>query len=91
MNRIGKERGWGKLSRVHFDDLCEPDGPLLVGAAQEIINKLVYQYKLFNNTRFLAQIIFGNMAHEKLLHSIELFGKEVVPAVKAAIQTSIVL
>ncbi len=91
MNRIGKERGWSKLSREHFDDLCEPDGPLLVGATEEIINKILYQFKLFNNTRFLSQIIFGNMAHEKLLHSIELFGKEVVPAVKAAIQTSIVL
>lgn len=91
MNRIGKERGWGKLSKAHFDDLCEPDGPLLVGSPKEIISKLVYQYKLFNNTRFLAQIIFGDMDPEKLLHSIELFGKEVVPAVKNSIQIPIAL
>ena len=83
-NKIGKERGWGRITRAHFDDLCEPDGPLLVGSAEEIIAKLKYQYKLFNNTRFLAQIIFGNIANEKILHSIELFAKEVVPAVKSA-------
>ncbi len=86
MNRIGKERGWSKMSRTHFDDLCEPDGPLLVGSVKDVAEKLIYQYKLFNNTRFLAQLIFGNISHEKLLHSIELFGKEVVPAVKSAIK-----
>ena len=85
MNKIGKERGWGKMSRDHFDDLCEPDGPLLVGDVKEVTDKLIYQYKLFNNTRFLAQIISGDIAHEKIMHSIELFGKEVVPAVKEGI------
>ena len=85
MNRIGKERGWGKLSKAHFNDLCEPDGPLMVGSPKEIIDKILYQYKLFNNTRFLAQIIFGDISHERLLHSIQLFGNEVVPAVKAAL------
>jgi len=85
MNKIGKERGWGAMHRDHFDALCEHDGPLLVGDAKHIAEKLIYQYGLFNNTRFLAQIITGAIAHEKIMHSIELFGKEVVPAVKAAI------
>lgn len=86
MNKIGKERGWGKMTRHHFDALCEPGGPLLVGNVKEVTDKLIYQYQLFNNTRFLAQIISGDIAHEKIMHSIELFGKEVVPAVKEAIK-----
>jgi probable LLM family oxidoreductase len=85
MNKIGKERGWGKMTRDHFEDLCEPDGPLLVGGVKEVTEKLIYQHKLFNNTRFLAQIISGDIAHQKIMHSIELFGKEVVPAVKASV------
>ncbi len=85
MNKIGKERGWGKMTRDHFEDLCEPDGPLLVGGVKEVTEKLIYQHKLFNNTRFLAQIISGDIAHEKIMHSIELFGKEVMPAVKASV------
>lgn len=86
MNKIGKERGWSPMTRSHFDALCEPGGPLLVGDVESIVAKLVYQHGLFSNTRFLAQIISGDIAHEKILHSIELFGKAVVPAVKAALQ-----
>lgn len=89
MNRIGKERGWSEMTREHFDALCEPDGPLVVGNVKEVTEKLIYQHKLFNNTRFLAQIISGDIPHEKMMHSIELFGKEVVPAVKEGVQSAI--
>jgi probable LLM family oxidoreductase len=91
MNRIGKERGWSEMTREHFDALCEPDGPLVVGNVKEVKEKLIYQHKLFNNTRFLAQIISGDIPHEKMMHSIELFGKEVVPAVREGIQSAIQL
>ncbi len=91
MNRIGKERGWSEMTRDHFDALCEPDGPLVVGSVKETTEKLIYQHKLFNNTRFLAQIISGDIPHEKMMHSIELFGKEVVPVVKEGIQSAIML
>jgi|SRR5205809_1322169 len=89
MNRIGKERGWNPMTKKHFEHLCEPNGPLLVGDIKEVTEKLIYQHKLFNNTRFLAQIISGDIPHEKIMHSIELFGKEVVPAVNAGIKTAI--
>jgi probable LLM family oxidoreductase len=91
MNKIGRERGWSKMTRDHFDALCEPDGPLLVGDVKEVTEKLIYQHKLFDNTRFLAQIISGDIAHERIMHSIELFGREVVPAVKAGIKSAISL
>lgn len=91
MNKIGRERGWSKMTRDHFDALCEPDGPLVVGSINDITEKLIYQHKLFDNTRFLAQIISGDIPHEKMLHSIELFGKEVVPVVKKAIQSPVIL
>jgi probable LLM family oxidoreductase len=85
MNRIGRERGWSPISRAYFEQLRGPHGPLLVGSAQEIIDKLVYQYSIFKNTRFLAQTIMGDIPHAKQLHSIELFGIQVAPAVKQAI------
>jgi probable LLM family oxidoreductase len=86
MNKIGKERGWSEMSRDHFDALCEPDGPLVVGSVKDAAEKLIYQHKLFNNTRFLAQIISGEIPHQRMMRSIELFGKEVMPAVKEAIK-----
>ena len=85
MNRIGRERGWSPMDRRHFDYLCGPQGPLLVGAPQDIIAKLLYQHKLFDNTRFLAQLVIEGISHESVLRSIELLGTQVSPAVQAAL------
>lgn len=85
MNKIGKERGWSPINRDYFELLRGSRGPLLVGSAEEVAEKLVYQYGIFKNTRFLAQTIAGDIAHEKLLHSIELFATKVAPAVRKKI------
>jgi len=83
MNKIGKERGWGNITRNQFDYLCAPNGPLFVGDTKEVVEKIVYQHSLFGHTRFLAQTISGaDLPHEKLLHSIALFGKQVAPEVR---------
>ncbi len=86
MNRIGRERGWSPMSRQQFEYLRSPGGPLLVGNAQEVADKIIVEHKLFGNTRFLAQTISGDIPHEKLLHSIRLFGTEVAPKVREAIK-----
>lgn len=86
MNRIGRERGWSPMSRQQFDYLCKPGGPLMVGSVQEVADKIIAEHKLFGNTRFLAQTISGDIAHDKLLHSIRLFGSEVAPIVRNAIK-----
>jgi probable LLM family oxidoreductase len=82
MNRIGKERGWGKLTRAQFEYMRSPKGSLLVGDVNEVIEKILYHHKLFKHTRFLAQMIHGDIPHDKMLHSIELLGKVVAPAVR---------
>jgi len=82
MNRIGRERGWSPMSRQQFEYLRGPQGPLFVGSPQEIIDKLLYLNGLFQNTRYLAQLVLGDIAPEKVLRSIELFGKVVAPAVR---------
>ncbi|GGH70880.1 putative LLM family oxidoreductase [Filimonas zeae] len=84
MNRIGKERGWQPITREQYEYMRLPDGPLFVGSPQQIVDKILYVHGLFKNTRFLAQTIAGDIPHEKLLRSIELFGKEVAPAVRSA-------
>jgi probable LLM family oxidoreductase len=83
MNRIGRERGWQPMSRAQFDYLCGPEGPLFVGSVADIIGKLLYQKQLFNNTRFLAQLVIEGIPHQSVLRSIELFGTEIAPAVRA--------
>ena len=85
MNRVGKERGWPPLTRPQFEYLRLPTGPLLVGSPQDVTEKLIYQYGIFKNTRFLAQVISGDIDHNKLLKSIELFGTMVAPEVRKKI------
>ncbi len=85
MNRVGRERGWSPLTRPQFEQMCSPQGSLMVGAPADVANKIIAEYQLFGNTRFLAQTIAGDIAHEKLMHSIRLFGTEVAQLVRSAI------
>lgn len=86
MNRIGKERGWSPLSREQFEYSRSPKGALLVGSPQEVIDKILYERELFGNTRFLAQMSMGDMPHQKVMKSIELYGNIVAPAVRKALK-----
>jgi probable LLM family oxidoreductase len=82
MNRIGKERGWPPSGRQQFDASTEPQGALLVGSPQQVIDKIIYQHELFGHTRFLAQMSIGAMPHKNILRSIELLGTKVAPGVR---------
>ncbi|WP_035564818.1 LLM class flavin-dependent oxidoreductase [Hymenobacter sp. IS2118] len=85
MNRIGRERGWSPMDRRHFDFLRGPEGPLFVGTPAEITEKLLNLHSLFQNTRFLGQLVLEGISHQSVLQSVELFGTEVAPAVRAAL------
>ncbi|MFT3911692.1 MAG: LLM class flavin-dependent oxidoreductase [Ferruginibacter sp.] len=86
MNRIGKERGWPPLSRQQFDHARSPQAALLVGSPQQVIDKILFEHELFKNTRFLAQMSLGDMPHEKIMKSIELFGTKVAPEVRKVVK-----
>lgn len=85
MNRIGMERGWSPILREHFEGMRSPKGSLVVGSPQQVIDKILFEYELFGNSRFLAQMSVGTMPHDKILRSIELFGTVVAPAVRKAV------
>ena len=85
MGRIGRERGWSAPTREHFERERAPGGALLIGSPQQVIDKLLAEHEVFRNDRFLLQFSVGTMPHDRILHSIELFGSVVAPAVRAAI------
>lgn len=87
MTRIGIERGWPPTTRAHFEGGRSPQGALLVGSPQQVIDKILYEHELFGHTRFLAQMSVGPIDHKKLLKSIELFGNVVAPAVRKELGT----
>ena len=86
MDRIGRERGWGPMSRAQFEQLRSPRGAFAVGSPQQVIEKILLQHELFGNQRFLAQISIGPLPHSKVMRAIELLGTEVAPAVRQAIR-----
>jgi probable LLM family oxidoreductase len=86
MNRIGRERGWPPMTRAQFDAGCAPNGHLLVGTSDEVTAKIVAHHELFEHDRFLGHISVGVLPHERALHAIELYGREVAPNVRAALE-----
>jgi probable LLM family oxidoreductase len=84
MTRIGRERGWPPTSRAQFEAMRAPGGSLLVGSAQEVIDKLLFEHEIFRNDRFLLQMALGGMPHRDVLRAIELLGTQVAPAVRKA-------
>jgi probable LLM family oxidoreductase len=88
MDRIGRERGWPPLSRQDFDASTTLRGANFVGSPQEVVEKILLQHELFGHDRFLVQFSVGTLPHRELLRSIELFGTEVAPAVRKALQPS---
>ncbi len=85
MTKIGHERGWPPMNRPQYEAMRTKQGALLVGSAEEVTDKILYEYSLFKNSRFLLHISVGTMPHDKIMHSIELFGTKVAPAVRKEI------
>ena len=82
MTRIGAERGWPPASRARFDAERGPQGALLVGSPQEVIDKILFQHEVFRHDRALLQLSVGTMTHRQTMRAIELMGTKVAPAVR---------
>jgi probable LLM family oxidoreductase len=85
MGRIGRERGWSPPTREKFESERSTRGALLVGDPQEVIDKILWEHELFAHQRFLMQMSVGTMPHAQIMHSIELLGDVVAPAVRKAL------
>jgi probable LLM family oxidoreductase len=85
MNRIGRERGWPPSGEREYAALRSPRGALAAGSAEEVAEKLLYEHELFGHQRYLAQISVGAVDHADVLRSLERFGTEVAPVVRAEV------
>jgi probable LLM family oxidoreductase len=85
MGRIGRERGWSPPTRAKFEAERAKGGALLIGDPQQVIDKILWEHELFAHQRFLMQMSVGTMPHAQIMHSIELLGDVVAPAVRKAL------
>jgi probable LLM family oxidoreductase len=82
MTQLGRERGWGPMTRQQFEAMRTKKGALLVGSPQEVTEKMLYEQELFGLTRFLLHISVGTMPHKQVMRAIELLGTKVAPEVR---------
>lgn len=82
MNRIGRSRGWPPYTRNQFEQGRKPAGHLLIGDAQEAIDKINYIKESFGINRFVVHMDVGAPDHDRMKESIEILGKEIAPFVK---------
>lgn len=81
VTRIGGERGWPPPTRAGFEASCGPQGSLYVGSPQTVATKIAATAKTLGLSRFDMKYSHGGLPHDKLMHSIELYGREVMPRV----------
>jgi probable LLM family oxidoreductase len=80
-DRIGAERGWPPVTRASFDHEAN-GGALHVGAPDTVARKIAATAKALGIARFDLKYSQGTLPHDKLMHSIELYGSKVVPLVR---------
>ena len=80
-DRIGAERGWGPMGRAEFDSEIE-SGSLYVGSPETVAQKIAATARKLGNARFDLKYSAGPLPHETLMHSIELYGTQVIPRVR---------
>lgn len=81
-NRIGRERGWGDATEREFEASAAEHGANFVGSPETVAQKIVWAVETLGVERFDLKYDSGT-SHEDNLRSIELFGTEVVPRVRA--------
>ena len=86
MNRIGRTRGWAPYQRNQFDAGMSKDGALIIGDANQAIDKILALQETFGLTRFSAHMDVGGPSHAAMMKAIEIYGTRIAPAVKKALQ-----
>ena len=82
-NTIGRERGWPAYSRARFQNDVGPEGAMYSGSPDRVARKIVDTVRALGIGRFELKYASGPLPHEAMMRSIELYGTEVIPRVRA--------
>ncbi|RYV49660.1 LLM class flavin-dependent oxidoreductase [Pengzhenrongella frigida] len=85
MTVLGRERGWGPMTRGAFDAARSPAGSLVLGDPAEVAAKILRMHARLGIERFMLHISVGTLPHAQVLRSIELLGTQVAPLVRAGL------
>ena len=80
-DKIGAERGWPPLTRTDFEREIE-HGSLYVGSPEAVARKIASTARTLGVARFDMKYSAGPLSHEKMMRSVELYGRKVIPLVR---------
>ena len=80
-DKIGSERGWPPMTRQAFEQEIE-HGSLYVGSPETVARKIAGTIKALGVDRFDMKYSAGPLSHDKMMRSIELYGRKVMPLVR---------
>jgi len=80
-DKIGAERGWPPLTPADFAREIE-HGSLYVGSPETVARKIATTVKALGAARFDLKYSAGPLPHEKMMRSIDLYGRKVMPLVR---------
>ncbi|HTD63734.1 MAG TPA: LLM class flavin-dependent oxidoreductase [Verrucomicrobiae bacterium] len=86
---IGKERGWGPVTRAQFDAQLTPNGALLVGTPDEVAAKILrHSEALGGISRITFMMNASSLSHPNLMSAIDLIAERVAPVVREEIASA---
>jgi probable LLM family oxidoreductase len=86
---IGKERGWGPITRAQFEAQLTPNGALLVGSPDEVAAKILRHSEALGGISRLTFMMNGSsLSHPNLMSAIELIGNRVAPVLREKVASA---
>jgi probable LLM family oxidoreductase len=89
INTVGKERGWGPMTRAQFEAQLTPNGALLVGSPDEVAAKILRHSESLGGISRLTFMMNGSsLSHPNLMSAIELIADRVAPVVREKVASA---
>jgi probable LLM family oxidoreductase len=85
MTDVGKERGWPPMTRASFDAQRGPNGALLVGSPDEVVEKILRHNEVLGGVvRLSFMMNVASLPQVRMMHAIDAIGARVAPALRDA-------
>src|SRR5213596_3185161 len=89
INTIGKERGWGPMTRAQFEAQLTPQGALLVGTPDEVAAKILRHSEALGGISRITFMMNGaSLPHPKLMSAIDLIASSVAPVLRQEVASA---
>lgn len=87
MDRVGRSRGWPPYQPQQYQFGRSKQGALIIGDANEAVDKILMMQEMFGLTRFSAHMDVGGPSHAAMMKSIEIYGDKIAPRVRQALKS----